>query len=125
MVRYRFTRAMRIAKNRDFQAIYEEGVRLRGPSLQLVAKRNALETARLGISVGKKKMPRAVDRNRFKRLVREAFRLNRESLPTGIDYLVIPLRGDGASSLSSLATELVSLGQKAGQRLQARTEKTS
>jgi ribonuclease P protein component len=30
--------------------------------------------ARLGIVVGRKALPRAVDRNRFKRLVREQFR---------------------------------------------------
>lgn len=124
MKRYGFTRAMRIAKRRDFQALYEEGVRLRGPSLQLVARLNGLGTTRLGISVAKKRMPRAVDRNRFKRLVREAFRLQREKLPAGVDLLVIPLGLEGRHSLPSIAEELASLGGKAGLRLRSRGERS-
>ncbi len=53
--------------------------------------------ARIAISVGKKRFKRAVKRNRVKRLVREAFRLNKSILyneiPEGqtIDILVIYL----------------------------------
>lgn len=37
--------------------------------------------ARLGLVVGKKLLKRSVDRNRVKRIIREQFRLQRETLP--------------------------------------------
>lgn len=37
--------------------------------------------ARLGLVVGKKLLKRSVDRNRVKRIIREQFRCQRESLP--------------------------------------------
>jgi ribonuclease P protein component len=44
--------------------------------------------ARLGLAVSRKVSKRAVERNRIKRVVREAFRTHREDLPA-LDILVI------------------------------------
>jgi ribonuclease P protein component len=55
---------------------------------------NGLDRCRLGISVSRKKIRRAHDRNRFKRLVREAFRLSKPELPAGVDLVVVP-KGPG------------------------------
>jgi ribonuclease P protein component len=43
--------------------------------------RSSLEGSRLGLVVGKKNLAGAVDRNAFKRIVREAFRERRSELP--------------------------------------------
>jgi ribonuclease P protein component len=51
---------------------------------------NGLDHTRLGISVGRKKVRKATARNRIKRLIREAFRLNKADLPPGIDLIVVP-----------------------------------
>lgn len=42
----------------------------------------AVAGARIGIVVGRKNLPRAVDRNALKRIVREAFRDQRSELPS-------------------------------------------
>jgi ribonuclease P protein component len=57
------------------------GRRRTGDCLEIALGRNAGEGARLGIIVGKKNLPRAVDRNALKRIVREAFRERRGELP--------------------------------------------
>jgi len=45
-------------------------------------------TARLGLAISKKNAKRAVDRNRIKRIIRESFRLNLQTLPP-IDMVVM------------------------------------
>ena len=42
--------------------------------MRLAARDNEVEMARLGLIVGKRMLPRAVDRNRTKRVIRESFR---------------------------------------------------
>ena len=55
------------------------------------AAANGEAFARLGIVVGKRVAPRAVDRNYLKRLVRETFRLTQREW-AGFDLLVRPRR---------------------------------
>lgn len=50
---------------------------------------NALDVSRIGLAVPKKNAKRSVDRNRIKRLIREAFRqAPKESLMTSVDLVV-------------------------------------
>ncbi len=48
---------------------------------------------RLGISISKKVLKRATDRNRIKRLLREVYREMREGIPK-VDVHVVALEGD-------------------------------
>lgn len=48
--------------------------------------------ARLGLVVAKKHLKRAVDRNRFKRVARDSFRLNQHALE-GLDCVVLARSG--------------------------------
>jgi ribonuclease P protein component len=49
------------------------------------------EHARLGLAISKKQARRAVDRNRLKRLSREAFRVSRDQLK-GLDLVIMARR---------------------------------
>lgn len=53
-----------------------------------------LEHPRLGLTVAKKHLKRAHDRNRIKRLVRESFRLSQHNLPS-CDFVFVAKRGIG------------------------------
>lgn len=52
------------------------------------AKPNGMISARLGMIAGRKAIPRAVDRNRCKRLVREVFRAT-EPMLAALDVVVL------------------------------------
>ncbi|MGP0063266.1 MAG: ribonuclease P protein component [Isosphaeraceae bacterium] len=73
---------------------------------------NGRDHPRIGISVSRKKVRSANDRNRLKRLIREAFRLSKAELPPGIDLVVVPRAQDASfaavqQSLSALSRRLV------------------
>jgi len=74
----------------------------------LYVKPNGLSQARIGIIASRRVAPRAVDRNRMKRMVREVFR-TMPKRPAGVD-IVIQLRRCPQRSASAVArTELARL----------------
>jgi ribonuclease P protein component len=70
---------------------------------------------RLGVSVSKDHGG-AVRRNKLKRLLREAFRLERHALPPGVDIVLIPRQRPDDFPLAAMRDELVRLVQKALQQ---------
>lgn len=82
-----FRQAHRLAHDREYQGAYRFGARkVRGP-LTVFGRPNGLATSRLGLSIGRRVGPATV-RVRLKRLLREAFRLQRATLPPGYDLVV-------------------------------------
>jgi ribonuclease P protein component len=78
-------------------AALRDGRRRRGERLRVSARANALGFARIALVVPKRHLPRAVDRNRAKRVIREAFRLHQAEL-AGLDVVVrldVPTRERG------------------------------
>jgi ribonuclease P protein component len=68
-----------------------------------------MQTARLGLVVGKRALRRAVDRNRARRVLRETFRTLREELPE-MDIVVQVIgpasNAEISAALSKLLAEL-------------------
>jgi len=73
----------------EFQRVYGLRVISRGSGLTVFAATNGLAWTRFGLSVSKKH-GNAVRRNRIKRLLREAFRLDQHDFPPGLDLIFIP-----------------------------------
>jgi len=65
----------RLRKSAEFRAVYEGGGRFDGRLVTAFVRPTQLEQHRLGITASRKMSRLAVNRNRAKRLLREAFRL--------------------------------------------------
>jgi ribonuclease P protein component len=117
--RYTFPASARLHAKADFDLAFREGVRASDGVLTVYLVRGCGPHARLGIAVGRR-YGNAVQRNRIKRLLREAFRHLRPELPRGTDWVVAPRPGKHRT-LEEVAR---SLRQLTG-RLAARTAPTS
>ena len=111
----RFRLEYRIRRNADFQRAYRCRATASNDRLLIFGCPNDLPYPRLGLSVSRK-FGNAVMRNRWKRLLREAFRLCREELPQRIDLVVIPRCG-GDPELKLLLQSLPGLANKVAQKL--------
>jgi ribonuclease P protein component len=103
-----FPKKSRLLERSQFLRVQSGGKRLQTRSLLLLSLANRLGFTRLGIAVSKKYGP-SVQRNRFKRLVREVFRRNRELFPAGSDVVVVPKKVSHAIGYSTLTEELKAL----------------
>ena len=113
----RFPREYRLRTRADFDRVYQNDTYVVDRVLVIRGCRNGLSHSRLGLSVSRK-VGGAVVRNRWKRLVREAFRRSRSELPTGVDLVVRPRRGaqpDYAAITESLPKLARKLAKKLGE----------
>ena len=70
-----FPQSMRLKKGHEFRQLREEGSSINGKLIVLSHIEAPDDSLRIGIIVSKKFDKKAVERNRAKRIIREAFRL--------------------------------------------------
>ena len=90
---YRFPARLRLHGRSDFDAVFAAKLRARPGPITVCGRANELGYRRLGLSVSAA-VGNAVCRNRIKRLVREAFRLDQHEGPQGYDIVVVVHRHD-------------------------------
>ncbi len=107
----------RLARKREFERVFGARCSAADKRLVVYVRSNGFAYSRLGLAVSRKH-GNAVARNRIKRLIREAYRLNKSQLPKGIDLVVIP-RAGLEFTLSGMAESLMRVVPKACRRIEA------
>lgn len=88
----RFPKSVRLVSQLDFDRVFHEGIVASDSVLVIHAVRGKQTWTRIGLSVSKR-VGNSPIRNRWKRLIREAFRRQKMELPLAIDMVVRPKRG--------------------------------
>ncbi|KPU26452.1 ribonuclease P [Caloranaerobacter sp. TR13] len=80
---------LKLKNSREFKRVYNHGSSYANKYLVIFFIRNNLGYNRVGFSVTKK-IGKSVVRNRIRRLMKEAYRLNSDKLKQGYDLVFIP-----------------------------------
>ena len=78
MKEFSYSKEEKLKQKKEISLLFEKGKWQSCGNLRIIfLKENLNETLQIGVSVSKRFYKKAVDRNRIKRLLREAFRLNK------------------------------------------------
>ena len=113
-LRQTFPRKLRLRTQAEFDRVYRTKIFAADDVLVINAAGSDLSHSRLGLSVSKK-VGNAVVRNRWKRLIREAFRLEQQALPAGLDLVARPQKG-AVGDLAAIRMSLVALARRVAKR---------
>jgi ribonuclease P protein component len=103
-LQHSFKKHERIVDRSDFQQLFQKGQLFTGAVVLISWRKTSAPQVRLGITVTKK-FGKAYLRNRFKRLVREAFRLTPKP-SMGLDMNVRPKSGVDQHTVALIAQDL-------------------
>ncbi len=117
----RFRPHERIKDPKDFRRAFDRKRSASDDALIVYGVENGREFPRMGMSVARKRVRKAVARNRIKRLLREAFRLSKAELPPGVDLVIVP-RGP-ALTFDQARRSLPELANAVARRLGTRPAK--
>ena len=106
----KFSSALKL--NHIFRRLYATTGHANG-YLVLYARKNRMNTNRVGVTVGKK-LGHAVVRNRVRRRLREVYRLNEERFAPGWDIVVVARSRCIQAEFGKLTQAYLSLAEKAG-----------
>ncbi len=108
--RHGFSAVRRLKKNFEFKKVRDKGASYRDGVFVLSIFKNGMGRHRLGLSIGSAKIPLASRRNRLKRLIKEAVRLNQPALKNGPYDIVVSIRRPPGRKLNYAIVENTLLG---------------
>lgn len=119
---YSFPKTSRILRTAEFDRVFERRRSSGNDLLVVYGCENNLPTSRLGLVVSRK-CGNAVVRARWKRCLREAFRLSQHELPAGLDLVVLP-RGGAVPTTARVRQALLEQTLRVARRLNPPARRT-
>jgi ribonuclease P protein component len=110
----KLSRKQRIASTQVFKEAFDAGSRYVGNLMVVWLRKGDDACLRLGVVASKKSFRRAVDRNRAKRLLREAYRLNRFRFHGKFDVVIVARARILDVKRQAVDKDLLTLAAKAG-----------
>ncbi len=117
-------KSCRLLKSQEFDRVFRRRCTVSDELLVLHVAHGLTDETRLGLVVSRK-CGKAVVRNRWKRILREAFRLLRCELPCALDLVIVPRRSGSPTSVPTLQetqASLVGLVRRAEKKLSSSNE---
>lgn len=104
----KFPKSARLLSRAHYKCLHKNSIRLLGEQISVNIRQGNSFSAKLGITVSRK-FGKAHDRNRFKRVVREAFREIYLTLPQDLEMNITPRNNDICLSKQAILTDLQNL----------------
>jgi ribonuclease P protein component len=109
-------KSARLRTKEEYKSVFDGATKSSDAIVIVLARRNQLNFARLGLAISKKCSKFAVERNRIKRLARECFRVIQADL-SGIDFVILCRARAAAHSNAELLASISHHIQKVHARL--------
>jgi len=116
-VDFRFPKSHHLCTRADFDRVFEQGARVGSRRLLAFVCANAVGHPRIGFATSRK-LGNAVRRNRIRRVMREAYRLNQQMLSAGVDVAFLPKRDWSDYRLGVVERSMQSVLRKINERCQ-------
>lgn len=111
----KFPKTDRLLKRDLFRRVYEEGRKIQARHFTAFVLPNSGGQPRIGITATRK-MGNSVERNRARRLVREAFRKNKWLVPHGVDIVINVKQSLARAGYRDLEGDFVTFLERAGNK---------
>jgi ribonuclease P protein component len=108
----KFSKSDRVLKRDRFREVYDSGRKIQATYFTAFVLPNQSERPRIGITATRK-IGNSVERNRARRLVRNAFRKNKWLVTNGVDIVINVKRGLVEASYGELEGDFVTFLKKA------------
>lgn len=120
---YGFSKTSRLLNAADYKAVFDNAqFKVSSRHFLVLAISNDRLNSRLGLVIAKKHIPLAVQRNRVKRSIRNAFRLNSELL-TNLDLVVLARKDADRLDNKQLTETVIALWRELNIKLKRKSAK--
>lgn len=114
-ISYKFPKKFRLLKRAEFKKISRNRRRIKSKYIVIDYIFDLTDFPKIGIAASKK-FGKAHDRNRFKRITKEAFRLIAPTIPTALSFVVRPTSDAKKAKMQDIQKEMLFLLNQAKRR---------